>query len=50
MYNVFVHYRSGRDRCCKQRRFSCYQHVVDFLSALDLAIDRLHVIYDTNHD
>ena len=50
MYNVFVHYRSGRDRCVKQRRFGCYDAVVDFISSLDFPVDRIHVIYDTSHD
>lgn len=50
MYNVFVHYRSGRDRCVKQRRFGSYGDVVDFISSLELAIDRIYVIYDTTYD
>ena len=50
VYNVFVHYRSGRDRCVKQRRFGTYDAVVDFIGSLDWPIDRIHVIYDTAHD
>ena len=50
MYNVYIHFRSGRDRCVRQRRFGSYGAVIDFIGSLDLAIDRIHIIYDTTHD